>query len=75
MCPPRNPSQIWIAGISEGADRDGHAVVARGRYVIHDPAGQYLGGLPMGRVAVGMVVRSTQRTVPVFRRVHALRSA
>jgi hypothetical protein len=71
--PPRNPSQIWIAGIHEGSNRDGHAVVAKGRYVIHDPAGIYLGSLPMDRVTVGMVLRSTQRrAVPAFRNVHAL---
>jgi hypothetical protein len=74
--PPRNPSQIWIAGISaDHGDRDGHAVVARGAFVYHDPAGIYLGRLPLHRVNLGMVVRSTRRAIPVFRGRHAFAPA
>jgi hypothetical protein len=74
--PPRNPNQIWIAGISaDDGDRDGHAVVARGAFVYHDPAGLYLGRLPLHRVNLGMVVRSTRRAVPVFRGRHAIAPA
>jgi hypothetical protein len=65
-CPPRNPNQLWIAGIHEPGDEDGHAVVARGAYCFHDPAGIYQGGLPMHRVTAGFLVRPTRRAVPVF---------
>lgn len=74
--PPRNPGQLWIAGISaDEGDRDGHAVVAKGAFVYHDPAGLYLGRLPLHRVSLGMIVRSQRRAVPVFRGRHAIASA
>ena len=73
--PPRNPNQLWIAGISGDGDRDGHAVVAKGAYVYHDPAGIYLGRLPLHRVNLGMIIRSTRRVVPVFRGIHAIAPA
>jgi hypothetical protein len=73
--PPKNLSQLWIAGISSDGDRDGHAVVARGAYVYHDPAGIYLGRLPLHRVNLGMIIRSTRRVVPVFHGRHAIGAA
>lgn len=66
LCPPRNPNQLWIAGIHERGDRDGHAVVARGAFVVHDPSGLYRGSLPLDRITDGMVVVPTKRVIPVL---------
>jgi hypothetical protein len=65
LCPPRNPNQLWIAGITE-PDGDAHAVVARGAFVVHDPSGLYQGSLPIDRINAGMLVVPTKRIVPVF---------
>jgi hypothetical protein len=67
LCPPRNPNQLWIAGIHEHGDRDGHAVLARAHFVIHDPADIYTGRpVPMDRLTDGMLVTPTRRIVPMF---------
>jgi hypothetical protein len=65
-CPPRKATQLWIAGIHEHGDRDGHAVVARGAFVVHDPAGIYQGSLPMDRITDGMILAPTRRAVKVL---------
>jgi hypothetical protein len=64
-CPPRNPTQAWIATISEDGPAD-HCVVARGAYVLFDPSRHYLGLLPMNRLRDGMLVQPTKRVVPTF---------
>jgi len=66
VCPPRNPNQLWIAGISMSDHDADHVVVARGCYVIHDPLGEFIGSLPWNRVIDGMIVRPTRRVVPVW---------
>jgi hypothetical protein len=65
LCPPRDPNRLWIAGINE-SDGDGHAVVARGHYVVHDPSGLYQGSLPLNRITDGMLVVPTRRVIPVL---------
>lgn len=60
--PPRNHT-FWIAGIHEPGDRDGHAVVAQGAFVLHDPANIYRGSLPLNLVTAGMIVQPTWRAV------------
>jgi hypothetical protein len=65
LCPPRKPTQLWIATISEDGPAD-HAVVARGAFVVHDPAGGYTGNVPMDRLVHGLLVVATQRIVPVL---------
>jgi hypothetical protein len=54
-CPPRDPNQLWIATLHEAASSD-HCVVARGHFVVHDPAGGYHGPLPMGRIVDGLLI-------------------
>jgi hypothetical protein len=66
LCPPRDANRLWIAGLHEQGDRDGHAVVVRGAFVVHDPAGIYLGSLPLDRIIDGMLVVPTRRVVPVL---------
>jgi hypothetical protein len=65
-CPPRNANQLWIAGFEED-DGGGHAVLARGHFIIHDPAGIYRGNVPMDRLVDGMLVVPTKRVLPRFR--------
>lgn len=65
ICPPGNPTQLWIATIREDGPSD-HCVVARGYHVVHDPAGTYTGPLPMGRLIDGIVVVPNKRVVPVL---------
>jgi hypothetical protein len=64
-CPPRRPTQLWIAIIAEDGPSN-HAVVARQAFVVHDPAGDYMGILPMDRLAGGLLVVPTRRVIPVF---------
>jgi hypothetical protein len=64
LCPPRDPTRVWIAGLHE-SDGDGHAVVARGAFVVHDPSRIYRGSLPLDRISAGMLVVPTRRVVPV----------
>jgi len=64
-CPPRDANRLWIAGFEED-DGGGHAVLARGHFIIHDPAGIYRGNVPMDRLVDGMLVVPTRRVVPVF---------
>jgi hypothetical protein len=63
---PASKSQPLIAGIHELGDRDGHAVVAKGGLVFHDPAGIYMGRLPLDRLTDGMLVVPTQRVLPAL---------
>jgi len=64
-CPPRRPTQLWIAIIAEDGPSN-HAVVARQAFVVHDPAGDYMGILPRDRLAGGLLVVPTRRVIPVF---------
>jgi hypothetical protein len=64
-CPPRNANQLWIAGLHED-EGGGHALLARGHFVIHDPAGIYRGNVPMDRLVDGMLVVPVKRLVPMF---------
>jgi hypothetical protein len=77
-CPPKNANQLWIAGFEED-DGGGHAVIARGHFIVHDPAGLHHGNVPMDRLVDGMIVRLARRVVPVFsmhgRHGHAVISA
>jgi hypothetical protein len=66
-CPPRNPNQLWIAGIRMDGPAD-HVVVARGHYVVHDPTDLFSGLLPLDRIIDGMLVVPTKRVVPVVGR-------
>jgi hypothetical protein len=63
-CPPRNPSQLWIAGISFPDHDADHVVVARGHYVVFDPLGEFVGQLPWDRVIDGMLLAPIKRIVP-----------
>jgi len=63
-CPPRN-NRPWIATIREDGAED-HCVVARGHYVIHDPAGEYQGPVPLDRLVDGLLIVAARRVVPVF---------
>jgi hypothetical protein len=65
MC-PRPDGQIWIAHISEDGPDD-HALVARGALVLHDPAGNYRGRLPLEQVLGGFLLVPTGRPIPVLR--------
>ena len=67
VCPPRNPNQIWIAGIHMPDDHAAHVVVARGCYVVHDPLGEFAGLVPLDRCWTGCSsMREQRRVVPVF---------
>jgi hypothetical protein len=66
LCPPKNPNQLWVAGVREPDEEAGHAVVARGAYVVHDPAGIYRGSLPLNLVVDGMIVTPTKRLAPIL---------
>lgn len=61
-CPPTNNNRLWIAGFAE--DEGGHAVLARGYFIIHDPAGIHRGNVPMNRLVDGMLVVPAKRIVP-----------
>ena len=60
----RNAGRRWIAAIYEPDQAANHAIVARGAFVLHDPAGLY-GAIPRDRVMFGMRLVPTRRTVPV----------
>lgn len=67
VCPDnRNAGRRWIAAIYEPDQAANHAIVARGAFVLHDPAGLY-GAIPRDRVMFGMRLVPTGRVVPVFR--------
>jgi hypothetical protein len=63
--PPKDANRLWIAGFEE-EEGGGHAVLARGHFIIHDPAGLYRGNVPMDRLVDGMLVVAARRIVPVF---------
>jgi hypothetical protein len=65
LCPPRNPNQLWIAGIRMEGPYD-HVVVARGHYVVHDPSKYFRGQLPYDQIIDGMLVVPARRIVPVL---------
>jgi hypothetical protein len=66
LCPPRNPNQLWIAGISMPDHDADHVVVARSYYTVFDPLGEFQGSLPWDRVIDGWILRPTTRIVPVL---------
>jgi hypothetical protein len=66
VCLPPQGNELYICGISMPDDPADHVVVARGRYVIHDPAGEFMGLIPWNRVIDGYRVRPTHRIVPVL---------
>ena len=61
----RNAGRRWIAAIYEPDQAANHAIVARGAFVLHDPAGIY-GAIPRDRVMFGLRVVPTRRAVPVL---------
>jgi hypothetical protein len=61
LCPPRN-RQLWIAGLRDTPDN--HVVVARGAFVIHDPAGELKGSLPTDRLIAGFTLARTHQVIP-----------
>jgi hypothetical protein len=65
LCPPRDPTRLWIAGIRMDGPDD-HVVVARGRFTVFDPLGEFMGSLPWDRVIDGWLVQPTTRVIPVF---------
>jgi hypothetical protein len=64
-CPPRDANRLWIAGFEED-DGGGHAVICRGHFIVHDPAGLYRGNVPMDRLVDGMVITPARRVIPIF---------
>jgi len=65
VCPPKGANRLWIAGFEED-DGGGHAVICRGHFIVHDPAGLHRGNVRMDRLVDGMLVVPTRRVVPVF---------
>lgn len=63
-CPPRDQARLWVATLRMPGDYDDHCVVARGHYVVHDPAGELRGQLPMDRLVDGLLVVPAARFVP-----------
>ena len=61
----RNAGRRWIAAIYEPDQAANHAIVCRGGFVLHDPAGLY-GAIPRDRVMFGMRLVPTRRAVPVL---------